>query len=199
MQPREWADQAENVRPTDQAEQTARDSHNSCEVEWDKLLKFWERTDEMVLRKVAQAQGDPTAQFQLDGETAKRLEDEWELLEDEEHSCRRTKCEEEFAKLLEITGRNMVKITPRDYQQEGKTSHEEERQDEAYLKWKEWNVRDEGAKADRKARIEAKERKERSWDLYRECNNILEENRNRWLERKKMEKSGRMESEQEQR
>ena len=131
----------------------------------------------------------------MDGETTKRLEDEWELLEDEEHSCRRTKCEEEFAKLLEITGRKMVKITPRDYQQEGKTSHEEERQDEAYLKWKEWKVRDEGAKADRKARIEAKEMKERSWDLYRECNNILEENRDRWLERKRMEKSDRMESE----
>ena len=49
----------------------------------------------------------------------------------------RTKCEEEFAKLLEITRRNMLKIYPRGHQQEGKTSHEEERQDEAYLKWKE--------------------------------------------------------------
>ena len=74
----------------------------------------------------------------------------------------RTKCEEEFAKLLEITRRNMLKIYPRGHQQEGKTSHEEERQDEAYLKWKEWKVREEEAKTDRKARMETKELKERS-------------------------------------
>ena len=75
----------------------------------------------------------------------------------------------------------------RGHQQERKTSHEEEKQDEAYLKWKEWKVREEGAKTDRKARMEAKEMKERSLDLYRECNNILEENRDIWLERKRME------------
>ena len=111
---------------------------------------------------VAQAQGDPTARFQMDGEAAKRLEEEWERLEHGEHICMRTKCEEEFAKLLEIIGRNMLKIDPRSHQQAAKTSHEEERQDEAYLKWKEWRVREEEAKTDRKARIEAKELKERS-------------------------------------
>ena len=83
-----------------------------ADAEWDKLLKFWERTDKIVLRMLAQAQGDPKAQFQLDGKTVKSLETEWETLKDEKHSCKKTKCEKEIAKLMEITGKNISKIIP---------------------------------------------------------------------------------------
>ena len=128
MQPREGVDQAEyDARPTDQAEQTVRDIHTCCDTEWDKLLGFLKRTDQIVLRIIAHAQGDPISQIQLDGKTVRSLETEWRVLRSDEHRCKKRKCEEENAKLLEIIGRNIAKITTRDYQQEGNTSHEEER------------------------------------------------------------------------
>jgi hypothetical protein len=66
----------------------------------------------LLLKKIAQTKEDPAAVFQLDGETAKCLEDEWERMKHEDHSCGRTKCEEEVSKLMAITRRNFQKIYP---------------------------------------------------------------------------------------
>ena len=71
----------------------------------------------------------------------------------------------------------------------------EERKDEAYIKWKEWKCRDAQNTEERETRLEEKRRKERKWNLYRECSNILEGNKARWLERGRKEKSERLENE----
>ena len=104
------------------------------------------------------------------------LEAEWEDVRNEEHVSMKILCAEEHAKLLEIFERNIAKIIPRTSQQEEKSSQEEERKDEAYIKWKEWKSRDEQKTEERKTRLEEKRRKERKWELCRECSNILERN-----------------------
>ena len=130
------------------------------------------KTDKLVIKIIAQAKRDPQTMFQLEGRTVRGLEAEWEDVRNDEHACKRTTCEEEHAKLLEITERNMTKIIPRTSQEEEeKSSQVEERNDEAYIKWK---SRDEQKTEERKTRLEDKRKKERKWDLYRECSNILE-------------------------
>ena len=90
----------------------------------------------------------------------------------------------------------MARIIPKTSQQEEKKPNQvEERKDEAYTKWKEWKSRDAQNTAERETRLEEKRRKEREWELYRECNNILEENKAIWLERGRKEKTERLESE----
>ena len=190
-------DQVEKeARPTDQSEQSDRDDHTLCDKRWDKLMKHWGETDKLVIMLIAQAKRDPLTMFQLDGNRVKKLEADWEEVRNEEHACKKINCDEEHAKLLKITGRNMARIIPKTSQQEEKKpSQVEERKDEAYIKWKEWKSRDAQNTAERETRLEEKRRKDREWELYRECNNILEENKARWLERGRKEKAERLESE----
>ena len=153
-------------------------------------MKHWEETDKLITMMIAHAKRDPKTRFQLDGSRMRKLEADWKDVNKKEHVCKKNEenCEEEHAKLLEISGRNMTKITTKTSQQEEeKTNQVEERNDEAYTKWKEWKSRDAQNKAEREARLEEKRRKEKEWELYRECNNILEENRTRWLERRRKE------------
>ena len=98
------------------------------------MLELWKTTDELVLKMIAHAKGDLQDMFQLDGKTAKRLRSEWCALKAEEHNCLKNDYEKEDAKLLEIIERNLDKIAPRTHHQEGQSSHEEERKDEAYIK-----------------------------------------------------------------
>ena len=91
---------------------TVRDRNTCCDYEWDKLLGFWKRTDQIVLRIIAHAQGDPKDQVQLDGKTVKSRETKSRFLRSEEHSCKKTKGEEENANCWKEPSQDSPKRLP---------------------------------------------------------------------------------------
>ena len=95
---------------------------------------------------------------------------------------------------LEIISKNIHKIRQTIRQEDPSCQKEEiepERQDTAYMAWKDWTKREADRLEERKNNLREAAKKEKSWNLYRECTRILEENRERWMARKKEEEEQR--------
>ena len=74
-----------------------------------------------------------------------------------------------------------------------------ERTDQEYVEWKNWRIRDKERQEQRRMNLESAAKKEKCWDLYRECRRIMQENKVKWLERKEEENLKRLETEKQER
>ena len=166
-----------------------------CDKRWENLLQLWRNTDKHVRRLIAHAQGGQPDGYQMGGKVLKKLQSEWNSLTMQEHHCNSQVCEEEDGKMLEITKRNLSRISQETSLQEEQTSQEEERTDREYTEWKDWKIREATRQTIRLGRLEESKRKEEYWALYKECNSIMEGNRKTWLERKEAENLRRLEEE----
>ena len=72
------------------------------------------------------------------------------------------------------------------------TSQHEERTDAGYIEWQAWLERDKIMKETERERKEEAAKKEKSWALYRECEKLIQENKNAWHERQETEKLRRL-------
>ena len=161
-----------------------------CEVRWNKMLQLWSQSDRLVTELIAHAKGETQGQpmYQLEGITAEKIISDYELISSDKHECARPTCEKDDSKMLKLIKKNLEKTIMKETKLEEKSSHEEERVDETYQKWKEWRMRHEKEENMKKTRLEESLKKEKQWDLYRECCKLLEENKARWLERRESEK-----------
>ena len=121
------------------------------------------------------------------------------LMSSDKHECAKPACENNDYEMLQLIKKNLEKTILKETKLEEISSHEEGRTDETYQKWKEWRMRHENEENMRKTRLEESLRKEKQWDLYRECCKLLEENKARWLERRESEKHKVLETEKEER
>ena len=178
-------------------EQTA-----GCDLRWSQVLEIWGESDTIIEELITQAKGGPLAEYQKDGTRRMRLEKRWKAMAGTEHECGKMVCEEEDRKLLEITRRNLDKLEQHEKEtssQEDQEDGNQERNDEEFMEWKRWKEREVIRKKEREERINAQQRKEDGWALFRECTAIMIENKTRWMERREIERVERLEREKQER
>ena len=123
------------------------------------MLQLWSNTDRLVRRIIAHAKGGKPDKYQMDGKTMEKLQTDWNTLANHEHLCNSPICEEEDEKLLEITKRNIGRISQEKSLQEEQTYQEEGRTDRAYTEWKDWKTREGTRQKERLERLKETKRK----------------------------------------
>ena len=143
-----------------------------CKERWNILLQLWSQTDALVQELIAHAKGESPNPpgYKLDGKGIEKMKSTYSNLSTKEHVCERIECMEDDAQMLTIIGKNMG----RTILAENVSNQVEERTDGEYLEWKDWKRRHEEEKLER---LRDQLRKQNHWNLYRECCQMLEENK----------------------
>ena len=115
-----------------------------------------------------------------------------------------TQDRDKLGKLIVKNIKNLSQHTP-DPEQENHSSRQEDqhlsqqdenRTDAGYMEWKAWCTRDKNRMETELEQKELAAKKTATWALYRECERLVQENKNNWHERQEGERLRRLEEEE---